>query len=262
VNFSLGGIISISWYQYERREDMPSIYLSPSAQEGNFYVTGQSEEEVMNRLADALEPYLREEGITFDRNSPSMGVNQIIRDSNRRNPDLHVALHSNAAPDGEYGTKQGIFVYYYPGSADGKRAAEILADKLSEIYPDPALVRAAPLRSLGELRYTDAPSVFLEVGFHDNLQDANWNLNNLDSIAGKIAEGLEDYFDGENTGDIATVRTSTTGFNLRRAPNTGAPTIASIPNGTRLRVTGGRNGWYRTNYNGQTGYVSGRYLRF
>ena len=38
---------------------MPKIYLSPSTQESNPYVTGSgSEEYQMNRIADAMEPYL------------------------------------------------------------------------------------------------------------------------------------------------------------------------------------------------------------
>ena len=35
---------------------MPIIYLSPSTQENNLYVNGGTEEEWMNRLADAMEP--------------------------------------------------------------------------------------------------------------------------------------------------------------------------------------------------------------
>ena len=33
---------------------MPIIYLSPSTQENNLYVNGGTEEEWMNRLADAM----------------------------------------------------------------------------------------------------------------------------------------------------------------------------------------------------------------
>lgn len=44
---------------------MPKIYLSPSTQENNLYVTGGSEEYYMNLVADALEPYLRASGIRF-----------------------------------------------------------------------------------------------------------------------------------------------------------------------------------------------------
>ena len=36
---------------------MPILYLSPSTQEGNAYVTGSGSEEYwMNQLADAMEP--------------------------------------------------------------------------------------------------------------------------------------------------------------------------------------------------------------
>ena len=34
---------------------MPTIFLSPSTQENNLYVTGNSEEYWMNRLADAMD---------------------------------------------------------------------------------------------------------------------------------------------------------------------------------------------------------------
>lgn len=77
---------------------MPKIYLSPSTQENNLYVTGGSEEYYMNLVADALEPYLRASGIRFTRNRPEMTAGQVIRESNAGNYNLHLALHSNAAP--------------------------------------------------------------------------------------------------------------------------------------------------------------------
>ena len=46
---------------------MPIIYLSPSTQENNLYVTGGTEEEWMNRLADAMVPYLSASGIRYVR---------------------------------------------------------------------------------------------------------------------------------------------------------------------------------------------------
>ena len=42
---------------YERGMTMPSVFLSPSTQEYNPYITGAgSEEYFMNRIADAMEP--------------------------------------------------------------------------------------------------------------------------------------------------------------------------------------------------------------
>ncbi|MEG0752337.1 MAG: peptidoglycan hydrolase, partial [Angelakisella sp.] len=44
---------------------MPTIYLSPSTQEANSYVNGGTEEYYMNKIADAMEPYLRSNGIQY-----------------------------------------------------------------------------------------------------------------------------------------------------------------------------------------------------
>ena len=43
---------------------MPSVFLSPSTQQWNQYVNGGNEEQQMNLIADAMEPYLRSSGIT------------------------------------------------------------------------------------------------------------------------------------------------------------------------------------------------------
>lgn len=77
---------------------MPIIYLSPSTQENNMYVTGGSEEQWMNRLADAMVPYLDASGIQYTRNTPDMTAVSSIRASNAGTYDLHLALHSNAPP--------------------------------------------------------------------------------------------------------------------------------------------------------------------
>lgn len=117
---------------------MPSIYLSPSTQEGNLYVTGGTEEYFMNLLADEMEPYLISNGIYFRRNTPDMTAASSIRESNQGNYDLHLALHSNGAPEGQYGQYRGTDVYYYPTSAKGQQAAQIIARNLQEIYPIPS----------------------------------------------------------------------------------------------------------------------------
>ena len=49
---------------------MPIIYLSPSLQPYNEYVNGGNEQEYMNKIADAMVPYLRANGIRYTRNRP------------------------------------------------------------------------------------------------------------------------------------------------------------------------------------------------
>lgn len=62
-------------------------------------LTAEMKEYYMNLVADAIEPYLLASGIEFDRNSPEMTLSQAIKDSNNSVNDLHLAVHSNAAPE-------------------------------------------------------------------------------------------------------------------------------------------------------------------
>ena len=63
---------------------MPIIFLSPSTQENNMYVTGTGSEEYwMNRLADAMIPYLNSCGIRYKRNTPDMTAGSSIRQANQ-----------------------------------------------------------------------------------------------------------------------------------------------------------------------------------
>lgn len=106
---------------------MPRIYLSPSLQEYNPFYGGGSEEEVMNLIADAMEPYLAADGIEYLRNAPEMTLGQAIADSNNSNVDFHLAIHSNAAPPSVAGTRRGPVVYYYATSPYGRQMAELIA---------------------------------------------------------------------------------------------------------------------------------------
>lgn len=241
---------------------MPTIFLSPSTQTQNQYVTGESEQYWMNRLADEMEPYLTASGINFVRNSPTGSAIQSIRQSNSGDYDLHVALHSNAAPDSIYGQVRGSDVYYFPSSTEGKRAANLIADGLKAIYPLPNRVRALGTAAIGEVRQTKAPSVFLELAYHDNTEDANWITENLNEIARSLVLSLTEYFGipfREPAGEFprpGVVTLSYGTLNLRQDPTLEAPVLASIPNGTFLTLTGESGDWYRTEYQGQQGYVS------
>ncbi len=173
---------------------MPKIYLSPSTQEYNEYITGGTEEEYMNILADALEPYLAEAGIEFDRNTPDMTAASSIAQANSTGGyDFYLSLHSNAAPEEFTGMLRGPDVYYNPDNAESRRAAELIAEQLRLIYPDPQLVDTRPTDYLGEVLRPNAPAVLVEVAYHDNLEDAQWIANNIDEIAQALATATEEF---------------------------------------------------------------------
>ena len=218
---------------------MPTIYLSPSTQQANLYVTGGSEEYHMNQLADRMEPYLRASGIGFIRNTPDMTAVSSIRQSNARNYDLHLPLHSNAAPEGRYGEVRGSEVYHYPGSVRGERAARDIAEGLRAIYPGTVSVKSTT--RLGEVRQPKAPSVFIELAYHDNADDANWITENMDAIAANIVESLTRYFGipfiTPQPVRAGVVRTGGGRLNLRDKPSTDAEIILKIPNGASVVVS-------------------------
>lgn len=243
---------------------MPIIYLSPSTQENNFYVNGGTEEEWMNRLADALVPYLTASGIRYTRNTPQMTAGSSIRASNAGNYDLHLALHSNAAPEGLYGQRRGIIVFYYPGSVQGREAATLVADGLKEIYPLPNDVRAEATVTIGEVRRVRAPSVFIELGYHDNPDDAVWIKNNLDAAARSIALSLTEYFGlpflTPRAYRNAVVDVNWGSLNIRDKPDTSSYVVTQAPDGARLTVINQYRNWYVVRYEGIVGWANADFV--
>ena len=244
---------------------MPKIFLSPSTQEWNQYVTGGNEEEYMNLLADRMEPYLRSSGITYVRNDPSRNVVGAISDSNAGNFDVHLALHSNAAPERLAGKLRGIDIYFSPSSYDSERLATIIANNIKSIYPLPDKTRAVPTTSLGEVTQTRAVAVLCELGYHDNVEDVTWLKNNLEAIAANLVQSLCDYFGIPfvKAGPVfnGIVAAGGSNLNIRDYPSPGGQIIGSIPDGARLTIYGDvGNGWYVVHYNGVTGYASSQFI--
>ena len=246
---------------------MPIVFLSPSTQEWNPYADGTGNEEmVMNQLATAMEPYLRSSGIAFVRNDPERNVAGAIADSNAGKFDVHLALHSNAAPEQFAGMLRGIDVYYAPASYDSELLATILANNLQRIYPMENQVVARPTNSLGEVLRTKAVAVLAEIGYHDNPEDAEWIRNHLEQIASTLVLSLTDYFGipfiSATEPFYGTVQTEGSRLNLRDYPALTGTVLTQIPDGTQLILNGETDGWFVTTYNGKTGYVSGEFLRF
>ena len=241
---------------------MPNIYLSPSTQEFNPYAGGGNEEQYMNLIADAMEPYLAASGISFTRNTPDMTAASSITASNSGNYDLHLALHSNASATG---TARGIEAYYSPASERGKRLAEIIARNLQLIYPLPNSSRIVPTTSLGEVTRTRAPSVLVEIGYHDNPEDAQWIRNNVNAIAENLVLSLTEYFgipfNYPQPIYVANVATRGSNLNVRYTPSATAPIVGRIPNGSEVTVYANLPNWSLVGYNQTIGYVRSDFLQ-
>lgn len=254
---------------------MPTVYLSPSTQEFNSYVTGGSEEYYANLIVDAMIPFLTLSGIDYMRNNRAYNVTQVIDESNSLNPDLHLAIHSNAAPEQLAGFLRGPQVLYYPKSSEGRRGAEIFGSNLRAIYPNPARVRVIPTTELSELQRTNAPSVYVELGYHDNEFDAEWITENIDLIGRNLALSVAEFFglplitDPDEQNEIsefprlAVVNISSGRLNIRAEPSATSAIVGRAGNGAFLEAIGrsADGNWYRVRLdNGVEGFAKGEFL--
>ena len=245
---------------------MPRIYLSPSTQEYNPYVTGNgSEEYFMNLVADAMEPYLLANGIQFSRNTPDMTAASSIRQANRGDYDFYLALHSNASGPGSQGQNRGVIAFYYPTSANGRRGAEIIARNMQEIYPLPERVVTRPTTTLGEVRQPHCPAVLLEIGYHDNFADARWIEGNREAIARQLGRSLTEFFGLPFIEPMetryGTVTLSSGSLLLRSRPEREAGVVTRMPAGASVSVHGEWQGWYVVHYGVYVGYAAAQYIQ-
>ena len=243
---------------------MPSVFLSPSTQEFNPYINGGNEEQYMNLIADAMVPYLLASGIEVGRNDPDEPLSAAIAASNAGDYDFHLAIHSNSSPESIAGQLRGPDVYYYATSERGRDAATIIANNMKWLYPDPSLVNTVPNTTLAELRRVTAPSVLIEVAYHDNYADARWIEGSLDVIAQAIARGLCDYFGlpflYPQTPREGIVATAGSPLLLRAYPGIDGEIIGRIPNGASVEIYASYDGWYSVRYGETLGYAAQAYI--
>jgi len=132
-------------------------------------------------------------------------------------------------------------------------------------------VKTEPTTTLGEVSRTKAPSVLIEVAYHDNVQDANWIVNNINTIAQAIVTSMAEYFNTSGGGQPSTPGGSQSGrtgrvtlqsgyLNIRSGPSLNSPVIAMAPNGSTVTILGQSGDWYNVNYNGTVGYASSQYI--
>jgi len=142
--------------------------------------------------------------------------------------------------------------------------ADLLQENLAVIYPLPDQVRAVTTTSLAEVRDTRASAVLAELGYHDNVEDAQWIKNNLQEIARALSLSVCEYFglpfQLPRQERPAIASQSSGNLNLRDGPGVEYPVLAKIPAGAPLMALNSVGSWYIVDYNGTIGFASDAYV--
>ncbi len=195
--YGVTSVISTFNYKLERKQI--KIYVSPSVQNYNHghkkspYTT---EKVVMNKLADILIPKLEEAGFITYRNSDKKEMIEWFREGRRYKIDFHMALHSNGSRNHDLA---GVKVYIDTENSKTYSLATVLQEELMKIYPyklNPNNGVTYSYGKLGETRDTAVNfGILLEIGYHDDYNDAVWIVNNLEQIADSLTKALKRYYD-------------------------------------------------------------------
>ena len=163
------------------------VYLSPSDQRRNTYAAGGTTEDVQcGRIAAACKAALERSGVEVMVGQYATMADRVA-ESNRFKADLHVPIHTNAANGKATGTH--IFCYEVSPASAGYKACKAVLDVLGPLTPGtPDVIRAYP--ALYEVKHPAAPTVYIEVDFHDVPRVAEWIIANTTIVGETIAEGL------------------------------------------------------------------------
>lgn len=189
------------------RENLPTIYLSPSRQPHNLYaVGGTNEMEQMEVLTAVTADILREKYGFKVYVAPS--YMRIIKsgrpsDASRKGCDVYLAIHSNATASGK--KCSGAEGYYYSGSEQSKQLAENIVRELNSVSDYPPVDSAGAVSAMesfdnfgyGEVRDPSdlgMIAVLAEVDYHDNPDTAKMIINQRQRIAEALAKAIAETF--------------------------------------------------------------------
>lgn len=167
------------------------VYISPSMQPENKYAVGNTNEEAQcNRIATALDAAMHRCGM--ESILPTNSANTMagrVAESNKAGSALHMPIHTNAFN----GEVAGLRIFVYKLGGEAEKIAKAIMAELAPITPGKSDgISAVP--GLYEIRNTNATCVYLEVGFHDNPEEAQWIIDHTEDIAEAICKGLCNHY--------------------------------------------------------------------
>jgi len=182
------------------------IYLSPSKQPGNYYASGNTnEQKEMEDVAKTIKEILDEE---YDCDSIlatlalGLGVDGRAKEARVKACDIYMAIHSNAGGNGK---ASGAVAFYHKAWKESRILAEHLVRELNACCPQPTNRKSDVIdgmeafegKGYGEIRVPAQLGmipVLAETNFHDNPDVAAWIIESKATIARAYVEALVKAF--------------------------------------------------------------------
>lgn len=160
-------------------------YISPSSQPANTYVVGgTNEQEQCRKIAASLEALMKRCGLPVFAGLDGTMYTRVA-ESNEMGAALHMPIHTNGFDGKVAGLR--IMISKYGGEAE--QIAKLIMEELAPITPGESDgISLYP--SLYEVKNTKAICVYVEVGFHDNPEEAQWIIDHTEDIAAAICKAL------------------------------------------------------------------------
>lgn len=191
-NMPNGGTWAIFHPPYGKEEKTVEkrVYLSPSDQRRNTYAVGNTTEDVQcGKIAAACKAALERSGVKVMVGQYDTMANR-CKASDDFKANLHVPIHTNASNGKASGTR--IFCYQLDKASEGYKAAKAVFNVLAPLTPGKSEnIKANP--NLFEVKTPAAPTVYIEVDFHDVPDVAQWIIDNTEVIGETIAKGICNY---------------------------------------------------------------------
>lgn len=254
---------------------------------------GLQEKDINLQIMLANRAVLERHGITVvcsrtkDENDP---VAQEVKEANASGADIAVSHHINSATNK---SADGSETYYYTGSADGKRLAELCEKHTKALGQNSR--GAKPQGGLWFLKGTKMIAVLTESAFICNPNDISIvdSVKEQQQFGEAYAKAILEYFEiaykpvataPSSTGKVEQVKvdyaklfnkayngtytvTASDGLRMRAGANTSKTIINTFPKGTKVKCYGyytkesDGTVWLLCACNGYTGFMSKAYLK-
>lgn len=175
------------------------IYISPErrpAPHGKYWGMDVYEHDVCTEIAIMTAGLLNDIGFEVRVADPLPDVRQRVDEAVSWGADYYLPIHTNASTGGDReGKAQGpeVLAYGKQGGASWN-ACQLCYARLMAIYPRPTLRGVKTNNTFYEIISTPMLSVYPELAFHDNSEDAEWIINNKPLIAWSLAASVCDWY--------------------------------------------------------------------